>query len=160
MVDSLLVAAGETRRQFKFTIAVDAAYPLEAAWNATTPLAVIPTDNGPPRSGPSGWFFHLDARNVQLTRVMGLMDSPNDSLATGDADTMPLPEGPGFAVRLLETEGRAKQVRLQAFRQPIYARKRDFQGKTLSELVLDGNAVVINMAAFEVVDIELRFGQS
>lgn len=160
MVDSLLVAAGETRRQFKFTIAVDAAYPLEAAWNATTPLAVIPTDSGPPGSGPSGWFFHLDARNVQLTRVMGLMDSPNDSLATGDADTMPLPEGAGFAVRLLETEGRAKQVRLQAFRQPIYARKRDFQGKTLSELVLDGNAVVINMGAFEVVDIELRFGQS
>lgn len=160
MVDSLLVAAGETRRQFKFTIAVDAAYPLEAAWNATTPLAVVPTENGPPRSGASGWFFHLDARNIQLTRVLELVEPVNDSLATGISDTMPLPAGPGFAVRLLETEGRAKQVRLQAYRQPIYARKRDFQGKTLAELVLDENAVVINIGAFEVVDIELRFGQS
>jgi alpha-mannosidase len=133
---------------------------LEAAWNATTPLAIVPTEVGPPRSGTSGWFFHLDARNVQLTRVMDLMDSPSDSLATGESDTMPLPEGAGFAVRLLETEGRAKQVRLQAYRQPIYARKRDFQGKTLSELVLDGNAIVINMGAFEIADIELRFGQS
>lgn len=160
MVDSLLIVASENRRRFKFTIAVDAAYPLEAAWNATTPLAVIPTDAGPPRAGTSGWFFHLDARNVQLTRVLDLISNDNDSLATGDGDTMPLPAGPGFAVRLLETEGRAKRVRLQAYRQPIYARKRDFTGKTLSELVLEGNAVLVDIGPFEVVDVELRFGLS
>lgn len=160
MVDSLLVVSGETRRQFKFTIAVDAAYPLEAAWNATTPVEVIPTEIGPPRAGTSGWFFHLDSRNVQLTRVLDLIDPAYQSLATGDCDTMPLPTGPGFAVRLLETEGRAKQVRLRTFRQPIYARKRDFLGQTLSELVLDGDAIQVDMGAYEVVDVELRFGMS
>lgn len=157
MVDSLLVVAGETRRQFKFTIAVDAAFPLEAAWNATTPALVIPTESGPPRSGASGWFFHLDTRNVQLTRVVDLIDPENDSLSTGDCDTMPLPAGPGFAVRLIETEGRSRRVKLQTFRQPIYARKRNFLGRTLTELVLEGNAVLIDMGAFEVADVELRF---
>lgn len=160
MVDSMLIVAGETRRQFKFTIAVDAPYPLEAAWNATTPPAVIPTDIGPPRSGANGWFFHLDARNVQLTRVMDLMDPPGVALPTGDCDIMPLPAGPGFAVRLVETEGRAKRVRLQTFRQPIYARKRDFLGQTQAELVLEGDAILVDVGAFEVTDVELRFGQS
>ena len=159
MVDSLLVVAGETRRRFKFTVVVDAAYPLEAAWNATTPIAVIPTEVGPPRAGASGWFFRLDARNVQLTRVLDKIDPTHDSLATGVGDTMPLPSGPGFAVRLIETEGRAKRVRLQTFRQPIYARKRDFLGQTLTELVLEGDAVLVDMGAFEVVEVELRFGQ-
>lgn len=160
MVDSLLVVSGETRTQFKFTIAVDAAFPLEAAWNATTPVAIIPTETGPPRAGASGWFFHLDARNVQLTRVMDLIDPTYDSLATGDGDTMPLPAGPGFSVRLLETEGRARRVRLRSFRQPIYARKRDFTGRTLTELVLEGDAVFVDLGAYEVADVELRFGQS
>ncbi len=160
MVDSLLVVAGESRRQFKFTIVVDAAFPLEAAWNATTPVAVIPTEVGPPRAGATGWFFRLDARNVQLTRVLDQIDPSCDSLASGDGDTMPLPSGPGFAVRLIETEGRAKRVRLQTFRQPIYARKRDFLGQTLTELVLEGDAILFDMGAFEVVDVELRFGQS
>lgn len=159
MVDSLLVVAGETRRRFKFTIAVDAAFPLEAAWNAMTPPAVIPTESGPPRTGTSGWFFHLDSRNVQLTRVLDKFDAANDSLATGDCDTMPIPAGEGFAVRLLETEGLAKQVRLKTYRQPIYARKRDFLGKTLSELTLEGDAVLIDVAPFEIADVELRFGQ-
>lgn len=160
MVDSLLIVAGETRRQFRFTIAIDAAFPLEAAWNATTPVAVIPTEIGPPRAGNQGWFFHLSARNVQLTRVLPLQDPDNDSLATGNSDTMPLPAGLGFAVRLTETEGRSCRVRLQTFRQPIYARKRDFLGQTLSELVLEGDAVLVDMQAYEIVDVELRFGQS
>lgn len=160
MVDSLLIVAGETRRRFQFTIAIDAKYPLEAAWNAMTPPVVVPTTQGPPRAGTSGWFFHLDARNVQLTRILNLGDVDSPSLPTGDMDAMPLPVGPGFAVRLLETEGRARLVRLRTFRQPIYARKRDFQGQTLGELVLDGDAVLVEMAPHEVVDVELRFGQS
>lgn len=160
MVDSLLVVAGETCRHFRFTVAVDAAFPLEAAWNATTPLAVVPTEVGPPRVGNQGWFLHLNARNVQLTRVLTLKDQDNDSLATGNSDTLPLPAGPGFAVRLLETEGRSSRVTLQTFRQPIYARKRDFLGQTLTELVLEGDAVLIDVQAYEIVDVELRFGQS
>lgn len=159
MVDSLLVVAGETRRRFRFTIAVDAAFPLEAAWNATTPVAVVPTELGPPRAGTTGWFFHLDARNVQLTRIVDLIEPPPGATASlNDDDHSPLPVGSGFAVRLMETEGRAKRVRLRLFRQPLHARKRDFLGNTLAELTLEGDAILIDMAAFEIADIELRFG--
>ena len=160
MVDSLLVVAGETRRRFQFTIAIDAPFPLEAAWNATTPCAVVPTETGPPRAGSSGWFFHLDSRAVQLTRVMELVEPQAESLATGISDAVPFPAGPGFALRLIETEGRGRTVRLRLFRSPIHARKRDFLGHTLTELVLDGDAVLIDLAAHEVAEIELRFGQS
>ena len=159
MVDSLLVVAGETKRHFRFTIAVDASFPLEAAWNATTPVAVIPTELGPPRAGSTGWFFHLDARNVQLTRVVPLIEPPAaEAASSNDEDHSPLPAGPGFAVRLLETEGRAKCVRLRSFRQPLRAHKRDFIGNTLNELVLEGDAVLIDMAAYEIAEVELRFG--
>jgi alpha-mannosidase len=160
MVDSLLIVAGETRRRFQFTIAVDAAFPLEAAWNATTPVAVIPTETGPPRAGASGWFFHLDSRNVQLTRILDLANPPQESLATGDGDTLTLPAGPGFAVRLLETEGHAKRIRLRTYRPPIYARKRNFLGQTQCELTLEQDTILIDMGAFEIADVELRFGQS
>ena len=159
MVDSLLVVAGETRRHFRFTIAVDARFPLEAAWNAMTPAIVIPTESGPPRSGPQGWFFRVDTRNVQITRILDLAEPPTDSVSS-DIDSIALPAGSGFGLRLLETEGIAKRVRLEAFRQPIYARKRDFQGRTLSELVLENDAVLVDLGAFEVADLELRFGQS
>ncbi len=155
MVDSLLIVAGETRRSFRFTLVVDAAYPLEAAWNATTPIAVVPTESGPPRTGASGWFFHLDSRNVQLTRIAGLMEPASTS--TNDDDQNSMPSQHGFSVRLMETEGLAKRVRLRVFRQPIHARKRDFIGNTLAELTLENDCVLIDMTAFEVVDVELRF---
>ena len=159
MVDSLLVVAGETKRHFHFTIAVDAAFPLEAAWNATTPAAVIPTELGPPRAGSTGWFFHLDARNVQLTRVLPLIKQPlAEEASSNDEDRSSLPTGHGFAVRLIETEGRTKRVRLRCFRQPLHARKRDFIGNTLNELVLEGDAVLVDMAAYEIAEVELRFG--
>ena len=158
MVDSLLVVAGETKRHFRFTLAVDASFPLEAAWNATTPVAVIPTELGPPRAGSTGWFFHLDARNVQLTRVLALIEPPaSEATSSNDEDHSPLPTGPGFAVRLLETEGRAKRVRLRSFRQPLHARKRDFIGNTLNELILEGDAVLVDLAAYEIAEVELRF---
>ena len=159
MVDSLLIVGGETKRRFQFTLAIDAPFPLEAAWNATTPAAVVPTELGPPRAGTTGWFFHLDARNVQLTRVLPLI-TPHASAETSsnDDDYTALITGPGFAVRLIETEGRAKRVRLRTFRQPLHARKRDFVGSTLYELTLEGDSVLIDIAAYEIAEVELRFG--
>ena len=68
-----------------------------------------------------------------------------------------MPHDPGFAVRLIETEGRAKQTNLRCFRQPTFARKRDLRGETISELLIEGDAVVIDMTAYEIVDVELRF---
>lgn len=155
MVDSLLVVAGETRRRFQFTISIDREYPLEAARDATVPIAVIPTENGPPQAGESGWFFHLDARNVQITRVLELVEVPS-----GDESSQrhASPGAAGFALRLIETEGRSRPVRLRLFRTPTTARQRDFQGRSVCDLAIEDDAVVLDLDAYEIADVELRFG--
>ncbi|WP_373649919.1 hypothetical protein [Schlesneria sp. DSM 10557] len=159
MVDSLLLVAGDTVRKFKFTIAIDALYPLEAAWNELTPAPVVPTEVGPPRTGATGWFFHLDSRHVQMTRLLPVETDKTPPSPLEQFEHTSVPNDPGFAIRLIETEGLSKPVKLRCFRQPTFARKRDFRGETLSELRIEGDAVLIDLTAFEIVDIELRFGQ-
>ena len=157
MVDSMLVVAGETERRFKFTVAVDAPYPLEAAWNATTPAPVVVTEQGHPRGGVTGWFFQVDARNVQITRILDAFDPTHVVSPLEEFTHSSVPNDPGFAVRLIETEGRAKTVKLRYIRTPTYARKRDFRGETITELSIVHDAVIVDLTAYEVADIELRF---
>ncbi len=158
MIDSLLVVSGENARRFRFTISIDAQYPLEAAWNATTPAPIIPADHGPPRAGLTGWFFHVDGRHVQITRILDATNGLPASSPLEQFSNTTVPADPGFALRLIETEGRTKPVKLRCFRQPTFARKRDFRGDTISELTIQGDAVIVDLAAYEIVDIELRFG--
>jgi alpha-mannosidase len=119
----------------------------------------VPTETGPPRTGVTGWFFHVDSRNVQLTRILGVYDSGRDAAPLEQHEHSTVPSDPGFAVRLMETEGIAKQVKLRCFRRPTFARKCDFRGQTISDLLIEGDAVMIDMTAFEVIDVELRFNK-
>jgi alpha-mannosidase len=153
MLDTLLVVAGETERRFRCTVVLDQPYLLEATRDVLSPVFVQATISGPPRSGTQGWLFHLDARNVQLLK---LLDLANPS---GEADDEPESWRtlPGFAVRLLETEGNSRPVRLRTFRQPVFARTRDLLGETRRELPIDGDAVLIDLGAYELADVELRF---
>jgi alpha-mannosidase len=149
MLDSLLIVEGETRRRFRFTLAVDQAYPLQAAREATIAPIVVPTTHGPPRTGRSGWFYHLDARNVQILKLADL--SPAAEVPADDK------VAPGLCMRIVETEGRTGQVRLQTFKTPSSARKRDFLGTTLNRLPVEGDAVLIDVSAYETAEVELRF---
>ena len=158
MLDTILITEGENRTRFRLTIAVDSAYPMQSAADAMIPAQVIPAESGPPAAGALGWFFHIDARNVQLTRILPAVDAAlttREVWEQHDLDTPP--PGAGFALRLMETEGRARQVRLQCFRTPSSARQRDFTGQTLSGLTIDNDAVLVDLTAWEVADIELRF---
>ena len=167
MLDSILIVAGEQQTRFRFTIAIDALYPMEAALDAMTPPSVVATTSGPPRTGNSGWFFHISARNVQITRIMNLMAVPVDDVDSDadnedggtahDVEAAAGETGTGFALRLVETEGRQRQVRLQCFRTPSTARQRDFLGRTLQHLDIDGDDVLIEMGRSEIADVELRF---
>ncbi|WP_010587953.1 glycoside hydrolase family 38 N-terminal domain-containing protein [Schlesneria paludicola] len=160
MVDSMLVVAGEAERRFKFTVAIDSPYPLEAAWNATTPAPVIVTEQGQPRGGANGWFFQVDSRNVQITRILEAFDPSHVVSPLEQFTHSSVPHDPGFALRLIETEGRSKSVKLRYIRTPTYARKRDFRGETITELNIVQDAVVVELTAYEVVDLELRFGKT
>lgn len=150
MLDTLLIVPGETRRTFRIVIAVDEDYPLQAALGALTPPVVVPTRHGPPRAGTTGWFFHLDARNVQLLQLLPLAAQPSEHAA----DAAPVS---GCAVRLVETEGRSARVRLRCIRNPTSARVRDYVGSTLARLVVEGDAVALDLSPYEIADVEVRF---
>jgi alpha-mannosidase len=158
MVDTILVTAGETKHKFRFVIAIDQNYPLQAALDALTPLTVVPTASGQPRAGQSGWFFHLNARSVQITRLLGLLGEPPEHRDAWDRYDHPqITTGRGFALRLIETEGRPVRVQLRCFKAPTSARQRNFDGRTLTDLTVAGDTVTIDFTAYEIADVELRF---
>ncbi len=173
MIDSLLVVPREHERVFRFVIALDQDFPMQAALDALSPAVVVFTASGPPRSGSSGWFFHLATRQVQVLQMLPLAPETSFDETSGEepataesvashaaprvakANSVPLSCGCGL--RLIETEGRPVRARLRCFRSPVRARQRDLLGKTVCELSLDGDAVLIDLASYEIADIEIRF---
>lgn len=174
MIDSLLAAEGETERKFRFAIAVDQNYPLRAARDLLTPVVPIRTQTGPPRAGQTGWFYHIDSKCVQATRIMGLMSEPlTVGLSSDDHDPTeeehsdnrrPVeltrsepPSGVGFALRLQETEGQYQNFKVEFFKTPTAARLRDFRGQTLVEVPVEGDGVRVDLSPFTIADLEVRF---
>jgi alpha-mannosidase len=145
MLDTLLIVAGETRRNFRFDIAIDEMYPMQAALDVMSPPLVVPTAGA--SAAPEAWLLHLGARNVIL---LGL--SPIESPVDGQP-----PERNGVVARLLETEGRHRTFGLKCFRTPTAARQRDFNGKTIQECHIAGDEVTVEIAPYEVCEIELTF---
>jgi alpha-mannosidase len=172
IIDSLLVAEGESERKFKFAIAVDQNYPLQAARDVLNPVVPIRTLTGPPRAGQTGWFYSIDSCCVQVSRVMGLMaepltiDSENDDPTEHDHsdNRRPVeltqseaPAGVGFALRLQETEGQYQNANVEFFRAPSSARLRDFRGQTIVQLPIEGDGVRVDLSPFTIADLEVRF---
>lgn len=150
MLDSMLVVEGETRREFQFSIALNQNFPMQLARNAMVPAAQYASPAGPPRMGDQGWLFHVSASNVQITRVMDLKQD----------ELRPEESRKGFAVRLLETEGVHRSIKLRCFKSPVSARQRDFQGKTVVELPVEEDAVLVEMSLYEIAEIEIFFEES
>ena len=151
MLDSMLIVEGETKREFQFSIAINQNFPMQIARNVMVPAGTYPSQVGPPRMGDQGWLFHVSVSNVQITRVMDLLESTHQSspAPTGDSS--------GFAVRLIETEGIHRSVKLRCFKSPVSARQRDFHGKTIVELPVEEDAVLVEMPPYEIAEIELIF---
>ncbi len=142
MLDTLLVAGGEEERIFRVGVALDLEHPFHAALDLITPAPVVPTDSGPPRAGPAGWFFHLDRPSVAVTQVAWVE-------TTGEG------RGPGLAFHLLETSGRATRCRLRLFRNPTWARQTDFQGDSIVDLPVEGDAVLVDLTPRELARVEV-----
>ena len=162
MLDSILVVGGETARRFRFGIAVDRDYPMQSALDVLVPPVVLETPSGPPPAGRSGWLFHLDAKNVQILQILPLQEpEPGED----DASPMETPpdggsnRGFGFRLRLYETEGRHGPVQIRCFRTPSFACQRDFRGRRISTLKIVDDAVYLEPTPFEILDVELRFGE-
>jgi alpha-mannosidase len=150
MLDTLLVVAGETQRKFHFQVMIDVPFPWQAALDGMSPALMIPTAAGPPRSGETGWFVHLDTPHVQLMRILPLRTEAGKE-ASGAASK-------GCILRLMETEGRRAVCKLLSFLSPRAARQVDLLGKTIAHPKIEEDEVRIEIAPFEVCDVELMFG--
>jgi alpha-mannosidase len=156
MLDSLLICEGDAQRSFRYSIVIDNAYPMEAALNVTSPVKAIRTETGPPRSGNKGWFYHVDTRCVQITRVMGLLaESPDSSTVQPPSNASSSRQG--FALRMQETEGRYQSVYVELFRTPTGGRVRDLRGQTITELQPSGEGIRVDFSPFGLVDVEVFF---
>lgn len=157
MLDTILITQREEQRRFKFTIAIDEQFPMQAALDAMVPPVVIPTMSGPPRSGSAGWFFHLNTRGVQILSILPLLPEPVESDDMSVPGGSAAPAGNGCTVRMIETEGRPMRVKLRCVRTPVSARQRSFVGRTVVDLTIQDDAVIVDFTGHEIVDVEMRF---
>ncbi len=158
MLDALLLARGETNRTFTLGIGVDLAHPSLAATELLTPVAArFETRSAP--TAASSWLFHIDARNVLATHWEPLvLSGDGDSNASqATAETTSITGTHGFCTRILETEGKAGRVTLRALRPLSAARQIDFQGQPLQELPIEGDKIILNIAAHEWIQVEARW---
>jgi hypothetical protein len=139
MLDVLLICPGETEQVFDLGIGLDREQPAQTALGLTSPVAVVPCDQGPPHVGAAGWLFHLDAPNVLLTSLR------------------PLAEGNGVLARLLESAGHAGPAGLRCVRDPVRAFLQDVGGNPLMDVPVAGDAVQVEVGANDLVQVRIEF---
>ena len=127
--------SGEGCRRFRLGVGIDLPSPLAAAVEFMAPPTMLA---GPaPRSGNSGWLFHLDVRSVVATHWE--------------------PMAGGFRVRLLETEGRHVQLNLRALGPLRSARKLGNGSQSPQDLPLEGDRMTIDLRPYEWAEVEAEF---
>ena len=130
MLDSLLVCRGETAATFKLAIGVDLAQPALAALELTVPpMALLETGARP--QAATGWFFHVDAKNVVATHWESLGQT-----ATSAHGTV------GFRVRLMETTGQAGRIHLRVIARWL-PRQLDFQHSPIQDLPIEDDKIAL-----------------
>jgi alpha-mannosidase len=145
MLDTLLIAGSESARTFTLGVALDLEHLFPATIDLTAPALVVPTETGPPRSGPTGWLLQVDHKAVAIVRLE-FTDKAGDG------------EGHGLIVDLIETAGKPARCRLRAFRDPSRARQVDGQGEHVVDLAIDGDAASVDLTPHEIARVELTLG--
>jgi alpha-mannosidase len=145
MLDSLLLAGGETSRTFRLGVVLDLENPFHAAADFITPAVVVPRDAGPPAMGPSGWLARIDHKAIAITHV-GFVPQAGDD------------RGWGLMLHLLETSGQSCRGRLRLFKNPTWARQVDFQGDTIVDLTVQDDGVQIDLTPHELARVVVTLG--
>ena len=150
-LDTLLIVQGETARTFRLGIGIDVPHPMAAALGFLAPPLAVPDQ--PPPSSATGWFFHLDCRNVLATHwePFVVQASRLHSVQPGRLHHN------GVRVRLLETDGRGVQLRLRCFRAVASARKINPGAELPTELTVEGDAVNVPIGPHQWIEVEVLF---
>lgn len=130
MLDTVLIAEGETATVFEFFLGLDRPHPALAAQGALSPAPVMMATKGPPHVGPTGWLAHLDAPNLVMTSLK--------------------PGPPGrVTTRLMEVAGFSGNATLRWARPPATARLGDI------DLPIDGDGVSFEAGAHDLAQLEV-----
>jgi hypothetical protein len=140
MLDTLLAAAGETHIRRQFAIGLDVDYPTQLALALLTADAASATKSLNRPGIERGWYLHVDAKNVVMTHVEPLV-APRA----------------GVRLRLLETEGRAVQGTLAAFRPLVTAQEIDFRGSVVRSLRTESGAVSLHLEPHQWLGLEAEW---
>lgn len=140
MLDVLLLCEHEAARTFELGIGLEREQPMQTAHGFVSPVAVVPTTQGPPHVGATGWLYLLDASNVLLTSLRPAPDHADAVVAT-----------------LLETGGVGTAVQLRTVRNPVRAAVLDLAGNTLYEPTVHDDAVELDVAANDLLQLRVEF---
>jgi hypothetical protein len=147
MLDTLVAVRGETTKSFRLGIGIDVPH----AWMAALDLLLPPIAIAETRAAPSpvsyGWLFSLDAKSAVVTHWSPIVSN----------DAPPSQKIVGFRCRVLEVEGVGGRVPLRCFRKPAAAERTDLAGKTVTNLVVDDDRVLLDLGAFEWQQIDVRW---
>jgi hypothetical protein len=139
-LDTLLQIAGQSRRRFQFALGLDCTYPTQTALELLT-AGTSTTTNFPGQLPMAcGWFLHLGARNLLITHLELLSD-----------------ERAGIRCRILETEGRAVEANLSAYRPFLRARTTDFRAEANEVLSIVDGDVRLELGPYRWVQIEAEW---
>jgi len=140
MIDLILITAGETCQVFDIGIALDRPLPMQTALGLVTPAPVVPTTQGPPHVGTTGWLFHLDAANLLLTSLRPGADGSDAVIA-----------------RMLECSGSGTAAELRCVRNPSRAMLIDARGTSLMDLTPQGDALSLDVPGHDLVQVRVEF---
>ncbi len=141
MLDVLLITPGEECRTFDLGIGIDRFSPAQTAQGMVTPVVMVPTTQGPPHVGATGWLAHLDASNLLLTSLRPGADG-------SDAVT----------ARLIECAGVGTSGQFRFVRNPTRATSLDARGTSLIDLTVEEDCVRLDVGRNEMVQTRVEFG--
>lgn len=145
MLDTLLVVPGEVEREFRLGIGVDLPCAEMAALALMRPRLPAVVGVPCPRGHRSGWLYRLDCGHAVATHWEPIVAADDPGRATG------------FRVRILETEGKPGRARLYSCRPIRAARQVDLLGQPLVELRLADDGIVVDLGAFEWLEVEAEW---
>lgn len=140
MADTLLLAAGESRRTFHFSIALDLANPWSAVQEELWPLGIERVAHGPPAPGRTGWLIRLSEGNIIASHLAPLGG-----------------EQVGLRLGLVETAGQSTHATLRFCKNPTAARLVNGRGELLFDLHVDEDRLAVDFSPHEFLLVEVLF---
>lgn len=140
MLDTILIAAGETATTFEFFLGIDRPQPALSAQGAVSPVAVVAAERGPPPVGASGWLAHCDASNLVLTSLKP------------EVDTV------AVTARFFESSGFGGSASCRWARNPQSAAVVDPEGGLVSDAVVTDDGVDFDVTAHDLANLRVSWG--